>query len=113
MSSKRRLQNRKPNPAERNKAKAVVYRQRHSLAFVDCAAVFCNDENTILPKNFPVFRHEHPRLSSRFTDTFDLTYDACSYMDQCFALWGRFEGYKRLAILTRTRYNNIQHYQTL
>ena len=80
MSSKRILQNRKPNPAGRNKAKAVVYRQRHSFAFVDCAAAFCNDENMILPKNFPVFRHEHPRLSSRFTDTFDQTYDACSYM---------------------------------
>lgn len=64
---------------------------------------FCNDENTILPKNFPVFRHEHPRLSSRFTDTFDQTYDACSYMDRYFSR--RFEGYKRLAILTRTRYN--------
>lgn len=30
--------------------------------------------------HFSAFRREHPRLSSRFTDTIDQTYDACSYM---------------------------------
>ena len=29
---------------------------------------------------FSAFRREHPRLSNRFTDTIDQTYDACSYM---------------------------------
>lgn len=30
--------------------------------------------------HFSAFRREHPRLSNRFTDTIDQTYDACSYM---------------------------------
>lgn len=29
---------------------------------------------------FSAFRREHPRLSNRFADTIDQTYDACSYM---------------------------------
>ena len=27
-----------------------------------------------------MFKREHPRLSSRFADTIDQTYEACSYM---------------------------------
>ena len=30
--------------------------------------------------HFSAFRREHPRLSSRFADTIDQTYDAYSYM---------------------------------
>ena len=30
--------------------------------------------------HFSAFRREHPRLSNRFSDTIDQTYDACSYM---------------------------------
>lgn len=30
--------------------------------------------------HFSAFRREHPRLSNRFADTIDQTYDACSYM---------------------------------
>ena len=30
--------------------------------------------------HFSTFRREHPRLSNRFADTIDQTYDACSYM---------------------------------
>ena len=38
------------------------------------------DYSYYVRKNFPEFTCEHPRLSSRFADTIDQTYDACSYM---------------------------------
>lgn len=38
------------------------------------------DYSYYVKKNFPAFTRGHPRLSSRFADTIDQTYDACSYM---------------------------------
>lgn len=32
-------------------------------------------------EHFPHFKAEHPRLSARFADTIDRTYDACLWMD--------------------------------
>ena len=32
-------------------------------------------------EHFPSFEREHPRLSRRFVDTIDLTYDTCSWME--------------------------------
>lgn len=38
------------------------------------------DYSYYVEKDFPAFKREHPRLFSRFADTIDQTYDACSYM---------------------------------
>lgn len=34
--------------------------------------------------HFSAFRREHPRLSNRFADTIDQTYDACYMADKDF-----------------------------
>jgi len=74
---------------------AQVKLKKHGLELVNFVIDFANgdisrmdfdlDYSYYVKKDFPEFEREHPRLSRRFADTIDRTYDACSYMkDEAF-----------------------------
>lgn len=64
--------------------------KNHGAELVNFVIIFLNndisrqnfnlDYSFYVKKDFLAFRREHPRLSRKFADTIDQTYDACSYM---------------------------------
>lgn len=76
--------------ADLREVNAQMKLKKHGAELVNFVISFSNgdisrqdfdlDYSYYVKKNFPTFRREHPRLSKRFADTIDQTYDACSYM---------------------------------
>lgn len=65
--------------------------KKHGAFLVNFVIDFANDNMSrcnfdldysgYVIEHFPYFEREHPRLSRRFVDTIDLTYDTCSWME--------------------------------